>query len=188
MFSVHFFILKMFEKQKTVGEGCDFATLPEALEKAESGTHLLLKPGEYKFTENIVFKKALAIQTDDDNLIATISAPQIIFDMEPSVFVVCSRISFNGHVIMKSGTTATFEVCNFTSPYTDENAICTIISSAPTLRFCTFSDFPKHAIEYCESKGGICTDCTFVNIKCEGDPIKINPPARPFHEHNHRKD
>ena len=177
----------MFEKQKTVGEGCDFATIPEALEKAEAGTHLLIKPGEYKYTENIVISKAIALQTDDDEKLATISAPEIIMDMDPSVFCVFSRVAFDGHLILKSGTTASFEACNFTSSNTDLNSIVTVTASSPTFRFCTFSNFPKHAIEYCESRGGICTDCTFVNIKAEGDPIKINPPAKPFHEHNHTK-
>lgn len=177
----------MFEKQNTVGEGCDYATIEEALEKAPAGTHLLLKPGEYVFDHDIVFKTSFALQSDDDEKLATIIAPNIIFDMTPNIFTVISRVSFDGHVVLKSGATVSFECCNFTSKQTEENAICTVTASSPTFRFCTFSNFPKHAIEYCESRGGILTDCMFDGIKAEGDPIKINPPARPMHEHNKAK-
>ena len=173
----------MFEKQKTIGEGCDYATLEEAFEKAPAGTHLLIKPGEYHFDHELVFNKSFALQTDDDEKLATLIAPSIKFNMEPSCFAVFSRVNFDGYCQFLNGCTASFEVCDFTSKKTDKNAIITVNNSAPTFRFCKFHDFPKYGIDYVEGRGGICTDCEFVNIGCEGDPIKITPPSRPFHEH-----
>ena len=177
----------MFEEDITVGPESDYLSLVEALDKVKSGVHLLLKPIEFKFEENLIIKKSFAIQSDHEEILATIKAPNIIFDMTPDIFTVISHLRFDGHIIIKGGATINFEGCEFTSSIIEENSIVSVISSSPTFRMCKFYNFPKFAIEYLESRGGILTDSLFENIQVSGEPIFKGPGTKPHHEHNKTK-
>jgi len=175
---------KMFEVDQTVGIDCDYPNLKEAMSKIEPGIHLLLKPGEHKFDETVLINKNVALQSDHEEEFATVMAPEILFDAGPEVFMVVTHVRFVGHVVISGGSTVCFEGCEFSSTNEEFNSILQVKSSAPTFRMCRFYDFSKHAIEYLESRGGICTDCIFENIRATGDPIIKGPGAKPFHEHN----
>ncbi|OHT16796.1 hypothetical protein TRFO_12855 [Tritrichomonas foetus] len=173
----------MLEEPKKIGEGGDYETLEDALRNQQPGVSLSLPPGEQVFDEPVIINKSFALLSGSQEP-AVIKAPLIKFDMEPSVFCVCTNVKFIGKIEIVNGSTVTFEDCHF---YCEEEcpAIVTVTDSSPTFRICHFHDFAGVGVNYFGTKGGIITDCTFENIS--GEMIMKNDNAKPFSDHNTKK-
>ena len=174
----------MFEIQKKVGDDGDFQTLDEALKSEETGVTLLISSEkEHVFTDKLVINKSFALQSFDDNL-ATIKAPQIVFEMLPNVFCSCTKLKFIGQVEVIGGSTTSFELCHF---YCNDEAssIVNVRDSSPTFRMCYFHDFNGAGVSYYGTRGGMIFDCVFENVS--GEMIQCNDKARPMSEHNSKK-